>query len=114
MLKKILTAFLAVMVLTVALNTSVLARANDGGDKKNGANREKTAEKADLKAVIKSKSDSSNPEFTEKSTMAEYERAKKQGGKFSTTTKVLIGVGIAAAILTVVVVAASRDKIRTF
>lgn len=50
----------------------------------------------------------------EKSTLDSYEQAKKSGKKFSTTTKVLIGVGIAAAVVGVVVFAASRDKIKTF
>jgi hypothetical protein len=50
----------------------------------------------------------------EKSTLEAYEKQKAAGKKFSTTTKVLIGVGIAAAVVGVVIFAASRDKIRTF
>lgn len=46
---------------------------------------------------------------TNKSTMADYERQKCQGKKFSTTQKVLIGAGIAGAITVVVLVLANRD-----
>ena len=43
-----------------------------------------------------------------------YEQSKAAGKKFSTMTKVLIGGGVAAAVVEIFVFAASRDKIKTF
>ncbi|MFT3744167.1 MAG: hypothetical protein QM785_07725 [Pyrinomonadaceae bacterium] len=51
---------------------------------------------------------------SEKSTMADYQRAKAKGKGFSKGTKVAIGVGVAAAAIGIIVFAASRDKIKTF
>lgn len=60
--------------------------------------------------------DKANSDFlkSEKNTLANYEKQKAAGKRFSTTTKALIGVGIAAAVIGIVVFAASRDKIKTF
>jgi Flp pilus assembly protein TadB len=107
MLKKLLSTFLAFVILTVASSANVFARAGDD-EKTSVTNQEKQTEKTDLASALKSKSDSINSRFTKKDTLAEYEKTKAQGKKFSTTTKVLIGVGIAAVVIGVVVIAASK------
>lgn len=61
-----------------------------------------------MASALKTKNDSVNLTFSKKDTLAEYERTKAQGKKFSTTTKVLIGAGIAAVVIAVVVIAASN------
>jgi Flp pilus assembly protein TadB len=108
MLKKLLSAFLAFMILTVASSASVFARAIDSNEKTGVAKEEKQIEKRDLSSVLKTKNDSVNTTFTKKDTLAAYEKEKAQGRKFSATTKVLIGVGIAAAVVAIVAVAASN------
>jgi hypothetical protein len=113
MLQKVLSMSLAVMILATASSVSVFANANGGGEKTTAA-AEKPVEKIDLKTAVKLKKDSVDLDNASKSTLADYRRAQKQGSKFSTTTKILIGVGIAAAVVGIVVFAASRDKIRTF
>ena len=95
------------MILTVASSANIFARA--GGDEKtNVTKQEKPIEKTDLAPAIKIKTDASNSNFTKKDTLAEYERTKAQGKKFSTTTKVLIGAGVAAAVIGIVFLAASK------
>jgi hypothetical protein len=49
-----------------------------------------------------------DPQAT-KVTQAEHQAQKKAAKKFSTTTKVMIGVGIAAAVVAIVFVAARKD-----
>ena len=92
------------MILTAASSANVFARANDDNEKTVVTNREKQIEKRDLSSALKTKGDSVNSNFTKKDTLAEYEKTKAQGRKFSTTTKVLIGVGIAAAVIAIVAV----------
>jgi len=109
MLKKLLSAFLAFMILTMASSANVFARAGGGDDEKTSVtDREKPSEKTDLASALKVKSDAANPKFTGKDTLAEYEKTKAQGRKFSTTTKVLIGVGVAAAVIAIVVIVANK------
>ena len=115
MLKKTLSIFLAVIILTVASGANVFAQTKNLNDSETAAKKENKAEApGDLKSVVKAKSKSGELNISDKSTLADYERAKRQGKGMSTTTKVLIGVGIAAAVIGIVVFAASRDKIRTF
>lgn len=108
MLKKFLSGFLALMILTIASSANVFARANDSNEKTSTTNQEKQIEKRDLSAALKTKTDSVNSNFTKKDTLAEYERTKAEGKKFSTTTKVLIGVGIAAVVIGIIVYAADK------
>lgn len=114
MLKKILTAGLAMIVLTVASSVPAFARKSADDGNQPVAERKNDSKTIDFKAAIKTKEEAGGLNISNKSTLAEYERAKKQARGFSTTTKVLIGVGIAAAVVGIVVFAASRDKIRTF
>lgn len=114
MLKKILSVCLLAFIFSAVSGVNVFARSINGDEKTPVVKKETPAEKEDLKSVFSAKNNSSNQIGKEKSTLAEYERNKAQGRKFSTTTKVLIGVGIAAAVIGIVVFAASRDKIRTF
>ena len=114
MLRKILSACLLAFIFSDVSGVDVFARNINGDEKTPVAVKKMPAGKEDLKSVFSAKNDSSNEIGKEKNTLAEYEKSKAQGRKFSTTTKVLIGVGIAAAVIGVVVFAASRDKIRTF
>ncbi len=111
MLKKLLSAFLVLLIMTAASSARVFASANDGDKKTNADKPEKQikeSEKKDLSFILKNKSEISDLKFTKKDTLAEYERTKAQGRKFSTTTKILIGAGIAAAIVAVVVLVAKK------
>lgn len=114
MLRKILSACLLAFIFSAVSGVTVFARSINGDEKPAVVVKETPAGKEDLKSVFSAKNDSSKQIGKEKNTLAEYEKNKAQGRKFSTTTKVLIGVGIAAAVIGVFVFAASRDKIRTF
>ena len=114
MLKKFLSMSLAVMIFTVASGANALAQTKTFNENQVAAKSENKDRAADLKSLIKAQNNSAGLDVSDKSTLAEYEKSKRQGKGFSTTTKVLIGVGIAAAVVGIVVFAASRDKIRTF
>lgn len=114
MFKKIVTFVLTVMLFTVASNVSVFANSNGANETRTAAKQENKKEAGDLKSLVKNQEKSNGLKISNKSTLAEYERAKKQNKGMSATTKVLIGVGIAAAVIGIVAFAASRDKIRTF
>ena len=107
MLKKLLVLSLAVIVLTVA--SGVNAFAQTGKTSENQAVAKREGDTGDLKSVIKSKSKSGDVTISDKSTLAEYERAKRQGKGLSTTTKVLIVAGIAVAVVAIIFVAARDD-----
>src|SRR5215213_10053869 len=108
MLKKILSMGLAVMILTVALGVNVPAQSSSVIENQVAVKQENADRASDLKLLVKAQSNSAGLNISHKSTLAEYEKTKQQGKRFSTTTKVLIGVGIAAAVIGVVVFAASR------
>jgi hypothetical protein len=124
MMRKILLGTLAFSIFFFGTNVNAFARAKAfENDKTSTAIGRNSDPKSDTSANPKS----SNPglkkalfekqppaEIKEKDNLAAYERQKAKGNKFSTTTKVLIGVGIAAAVVGIVVFAASRDDIKTF
>lgn len=84
-----------------AANGSVLANSYDG---------EKNRAKAETQKPLKGLTYETNSGVnSSKSTLAEHQKSNKQHKRFSTTTKVLIGAGIAAAVLAVVVVVAKKD-----
>lgn len=116
MLKKILSAVLAVFIFTAVSGVNAFARASENENEKKSATmkEEKKVEKKEFENLLKTKTESVNALEKSAYSRAEYERQKAQGKKFSTTTKVLIGVGVAAAVVGIIVFAASRDKIRTF
>lgn len=129
-MKKTMSAVLVVLLLNVAFGVNVFAQANsvkgnqfigqtaepENVVSRNEENKDasKSAAKADFYKKLARNNVSPNIIEGEKNTLAAYERQKAEGKKFSTTTKVLIGVGIAAAVVGIVVFAASRDKIKTF
>lgn len=113
MMKKILSVCLAIFMFTAVSGVNAFARANDD-NKQVVANTAKKIETKEIKSVFKTENGSESSLGKTDYSRAEYERQKAQGNKFSTKTKVLIGVGIAAAVVGIVVFAASRDKIRTF
>lgn len=96
------------MILTLASGINVFAGTGAGDEKKEAADHEKQIEKRDFSSVLKTGNDFRDFRVTKKDTLAEYEKTKAQGKKFSTTTKVLIGAGIAAAVIGIVIIAASK------
>ena len=129
-MKKTMSAVLVVLLLNVAFGVNIFAQANSVKENQftgqtdapqNNFRRSeeskdvsKSAAKADFYKKLARNNANSDVSKGEKNTLAAYERQKAEGKKFSTTTKVLIGVGIAAAVIGIVVFAASRDKIETF
>ena len=113
MFKKILSMCLAVMIFTVASSVNTFAQSAAVNENQPTV-QEKEAPKSDLLSAIRAQENSEKLNISNKSTLAEYERGKRQSKGFSTTTKILIGVGIAAGVIAIVAIAASRDKVRTF
>ena len=66
------------------------------------------------KILLKKENQSPVSNFDEKDSLATYQKQKSQGKKFSTGEKIMIGVGIAAGLTGIFIIAASRDKIKTF
>ena len=118
MFRKTLLATLAFSIFCLGTNANVFAQARSFENNRaigveiSEASSVQKASNPDLKKALFEKKDSSV--YKEKNNLAEYEKQKAQGKKFSTTTKILIGVGIAAGVIGIVVFAASRDKIETF
>lgn len=109
-MKKIVSTFLIAMLLNIAFGASAFAQTsalNENGSAKSQLKAQFEKELGSSKAV-------SDFGKAEKETMASYKKSKMAGKKFSTGKKILIGFGIAAAVVGIVVFAASRDKIRTF
>jgi len=106
MIKKISTLILAI---TIFASANVFASARVDGSE--GDNVEKTVSegKKNLKAIFAAKKKKPFDPASRKSTLADHQSQQKLGKKFSTTSKVLIGVGIAAAVAAVVVVVARKD-----
>ena len=109
MLKKLLVTSLMAVILTVVSGVNAFAQTVKTDENQAVAKQENAAGTGDLKSVISARSKSGDVSISNKSTLAEYERAKRQGKGLSTTTKVLIVVGIAAAIATVIFVAGRED-----
>lgn len=111
MLKKLSAAVLTLTVMAAA-NAHAFARSNDGGESDKTPATTRTATTPVTKhrpAVFTSERTKTSEPALPGSTLAEHQAQKKAGRKFSTTTKVLIGAGIAAAVLAVVFVAARND-----
>ena len=107
MFKKILSLGLMAMMLTLA--TSAPLYAQTGSLKANETNVKAEKPAKDLKEAFKAEEKKDTLEVSDKSTMAEYERARRRGKGLSTTTKVLIGVGIAAAVVGILFAVGKRD-----
>ena len=104
MFKKITTLFLAAVIFTTASSISVFAKniSNDEPQKKvQTENRRETFLKKENKA-----------NFDEKENLNSYNKQKQKRNKFSTSTKILIGVGIVAVIG--VVIFAANSKVEPF
>jgi hypothetical protein len=92
----------------IAANANVFAGINEKDkDKKPTATESVKAEKRSV--IDRAESAPSFDPYSAANLKADYNQNKKSGKKFSTTTKVLIGVGIAAAVLAIVFVAARND-----
>lgn len=103
-------------ILVTGLMTAIMAGANGyvlaaANDPEKDRERALAAEKQDWRAAAERTESPVFDRASRKSTMKEYNQTKSANKGFSTTTKVLIGVGIAAAVLAVVFVAA-RDDLR--
>ena len=113
MLKKVSAFLLAAAIMTIA-NLNVFARTNGGENDKQPRRPApsapaKPAETRDWRAVFAANREKPFDPASRKSTLAEHRAQQKAGKKFSTTGKVLIGVGVAAAVLAVVFVVARND-----
>ena len=109
MFKKIITVFLTAMIFTVASGINTFAQTNKIDENQTVAKQGAKTDSADLKSLVKARTGSNEVKISNKSTLADYQKAKQQSSKFSTTTKVLIGVGIAVAVVGVIFVVARRD-----
>jgi hypothetical protein len=107
MLKKLLVTSLIAVILTPLSGVNTFAQTVKTDE--NQAVAKQAAATNDLKAVVNAKSKSGEVNVSNKSTLAEYERSKRQGKGLSTTTKVLIITGIAAAVVTIIFVAGRKD-----
>jgi hypothetical protein len=125
-MKKTVSAVLIALPLNFAFGVNLLAQTDFAkenrfiGAQKNTAlqNKERKdssniATKAEFYKTLAQNKAGSDFANGYKNTLANYERQKAAGKKFS-TTKVLIGVAIVAAVIGGVVFAASHDKIKTF
>lgn len=104
MFRKFTTLFLAIVIFTTASSVSVFAKAGSGDE------APKTVKTETLRGTFLSKENKSDQ--NEKENLNSYNKQKKQGQKFSTSTKILIGVGI-VAVIGVVIFAANR-KVEPF
>ncbi len=116
MLKKILSAFLGIFIFTAVSGVNAFARGtgNENEEKTAVVKEKKKIEKKDFSGSFKTEKDSLSKIEKSAYSRAEYQKQKAQGSKFSTTTKVLIGVGIAAAVIGIVAFAVSRTEIHPF
>lgn len=106
-MRKLIIASLLSAVL-IAANANVLAGIDETEKNKRAATTER--EKTKVNSVLSGSEPSpSFDPYSAANLKAEYNQAKKSSKKFSTTTKVVIGVGIAAAVLAIVFVAARND-----
>ena len=113
MLKKTLSFILVVSIFAITSSVGVSAQTNFPAENHTATLADRKP-KRDLKASIAAVQDSSKPTVSSKTMLADYEKSNQSRKGFSTTTKVLIVVGIAAAVAGIVIFAASRDKIKTF
>lgn len=113
MFKKFITLSLLISIFSIASSINVFAQAKLSDETKTVSQNNET--KSDnLREVLLKKENKTAVSFDDKDNLANHQKQKSQGKRFSTGTKILIGVGIAAAAMGVLVFAASRDKIRTF
>ena len=112
MIKKISTLILVIAILATA-NVFASARVDGSeGDKAPVAPTSQPKQKTearDWKAIFAANKAKPFDPASRKSTLAEHQAQQKAGKKFSTTTKVLIGAGIAAAVIAVIFVVARND-----
>jgi hypothetical protein len=128
-MKKIASTFLIALLLNVAFSANAFAQMNAFKENRlsgqisapkirNSQNEKDDSEKRQSKWRFDKKiagfETTSDPGKVERETTASYQKSRATGKNFSTGTKILIGVGIAAAVVGIVVFAASRDKIKTF
>jgi len=115
MFKKIISLALLVSIFSIASSLSVFAQASLSEAPAIMQNKSDEKKSDDLRAVIWKKEErSSASNFDEKDSLTTYQKQKSQGKRFSTGTKILIGVAIAAGLTGIFYFAASRDKIKPF
>lgn len=101
MFKKIISIGLLVVTLSIASSGNVFAQAKLSDENQPILiNKEVKNEKVKDSFLKKE----AKPNFEKEETMADYRKQKAQGKKFSTQTKVLIGVGVGAAILATILI----------
>ena len=113
MLKKISAVLLTAAIMATA-NLNVIAHTKGGENDKQPPRpalpaAAKPSETKNWRAIFAENREKPFNPASRKSTLAEHQAQQKAGKKFSTTSKVLIGAGIAAAVLAVVFVVARED-----
>jgi len=103
MYKKIVTSTLLAVTFFVSVNVSFAARAVSGDDIQPVAKRNEPKPET-LREAFAKKSETKAVPVEAKGTMADYEKEKAVGKKLSKQSKVLIGVGIGAAIAVAIVI----------
>ncbi|MBS1793474.1 MAG: hypothetical protein JSS81_06450 [Acidobacteria bacterium] len=109
MLKRFISVFLTALILIASSGVGAFAQTGAPRASAGFIKTERRADAGDLKSLLRAQNDRSAPVVSGKSTLADYEQAKKQGRKFSTATKVLIGVGIAVAVVAVIFAVGRND-----
>lgn len=103
--KIVITGLFAAIL--AAGNANVLASTNDVD--KTRPSTAPAAEKKDWRVIAGKVEAKVFDPTSRKSTMSEYNQAQKANKKFSTTSKALIGIGAAAAVVAIVFVVARKD-----
>ena len=98
MFKKITTLLLAMMIFATASSVSVFGQVTRSDENQTVSQNAEPKNDKLQEALAKIDNQSATASFNKKETMAEYNKQKAQGQKFSKSTKILIGVGIVTAV----------------
>jgi hypothetical protein len=111
MFRKIIATSLLVSIFTLASGSNVFGQIKLS-DESRPVSPAPVAQNEKLRDAFTKKKYQSD--FSEPDNLAAHQKQKSQGQKFSTGTKILIGVAIVAVVAGIVVFAASRDKVEPF
>jgi hypothetical protein len=102
MFKKITTLFLAVAIFTTASSIPIFGQTKLADENQTVSQKIEPQNEKFREAFLKKDHTPSATELVEKETMKSYLKQKKQGQKFSTSTKIIIGVGVVAAAVLII------------
>jgi cell division protein FtsL len=111
MFKKITTLFLAVMIFTTASSLTTFGQTKLSDENQTVSQKTELTNEKLRETFLKKDNASTSADFAEKETMKSYLNRKKQGQKFSKSTKIIIAVGaVAAAVLIISLVTYGRNE----